>query len=264
MSANFSKHQRRWGSDTVPGKPFSSTVSSPAFSVATSSEEEFVEVTLDFQDDDTVILRSVEPAPLALGAASDADAAETPDCRAPTPGSASASSRSPSMGRSSSHRLRQFSQELKAEAVAKAKQLSHDLRAELRRFSWSHGSRAGACGASVGAGSAGAVAALDSALAARALRKQRAQLDRTRSGTQKALRGLRFMSGGGKTNGVDAWNEVQASFNRLAKGGYLSRSDFAQCIGRNPSLNFTRNEEPRWKELNTPSCNTSAGYEIIT
>ncbi|MQM04978.1 hypothetical protein Taro_037786 [Colocasia esculenta] len=231
----FSRHERRWGSDSVPGKPISSTVSSPAFSVAGSSEEEFVEVTLDFQDDDTVILRSVELAAVGVGAASDADV-ETPDRRAPTQGSASVSSQSPSMGRSSSHRLRQFSQELKAEAVAKAKQLSHDLRAELRRFSWSHGSRAG--GSSTGAGNSGAVAAVDSALASRALRKQRAQLDRTRSGAQKALRRLRFISGGGKTNGVDAWNEVQDNFDRLAKDGYLSRSDFPHCIGMKESKDF--------------------------
>uniref|UniRef100_A0A1D1XZF6 Respiratory burst oxidase A n=1 Tax=Anthurium amnicola TaxID=1678845 RepID=A0A1D1XZF6_9ARAE len=228
---SLSKHERRWASDTVPVRPLSSAGSSPAVSVADSSEE-FVEVTLDFQDDDTVILRSVEPA-AAPGASSDADA-DTPDRRAPTPGSASASvsSRSPSMGRSSSHRLRHFSQELKAEAVAKAKQLSHDLKAELRRFSWSHGH-----GSRAGGAPSGGAAALDTALAARALRRQRAQLDRSRSGAHKALRGLKFISSS-KTNGVDAWNEVQANFHRLAKDGYLSRSDFAQCIGMKDSKEF--------------------------
>lgn len=219
---------RRWSSDSVPAARSLSAGSSPRRSmdvapIATSSNadaEEFVEVTLDFQDDDTVILRSVEPA-----TAADRDAAADPSRSA-------SSSRSPSMGRSSSHRLRQFSQELKAEAVAKAKQLTQDLKLELKRFSWS--SRGGA---SAGSNSA-ATSAIESALAARALRKQRAQLDRTRSGAQKAIRGLRFISRT-KSNGVDAWNEVQANFDKLARDGFLSRSDFAQCIGFFfPSKNF--------------------------
>lgn len=214
---------RRWSSDSMPGGVRSlSAGSSPRRSMDTSNAssdadvEEFVEVTLDFQDDDTVILRSVEPATAAAAtaaaSASDRDSADTP---------ASVSSRSPSMGRSSSHRLRQFSQELKAEAVAKAKQLTQDLKQELKRFSWS--SRGGAPSSS-------STSAIESALAARAARKQRAQLDRTRSGAQKAIRGLRFISNT-KSNGVDAWKEVQANFDKLARDGFLSRSDFAQCIG---------------------------------
>lgn len=226
---NFSSHERRWASDTVPSRGVS-VPSSPATSEALSSEE-FVEVTLDFQDDDTVILRSVEPA-VAPTACFDIEA-DTADRRGPPSESASVASTSPSIGRSSSHgRLRQFSQELKAEAVAKAKQLSQELKAELRKFSWSHGHGSKAAGSSLAA-SAGIASAvpLDSALAARALRKQLAQQDRARSGAHKALRGLRFISSG-KTNNVDAWNEVQANFDRLAKDGCLSRSDFAQCIGK--------------------------------
>ncbi|CAA6665948.1 unnamed protein product [Spirodela intermedia] len=218
---SFSSHERRWASDTVPSRGISAT-SSPAVSEAASSEE-FVEVTLDFQDDDTVILRSVEPA-VAPTACFDIEA-DTPDRRGPPSESASVASASPSIGRSSSHgRLRQFSQELKAEAVAKAKQLSHDLKAELRKFSWSHGHGSRATGSSLAA-SAGIASAvpLDSALAARALRKQMAQQDRARSG---------------KTKDVDAWNEVQANFDRLAKDSCLSRSDFAQCIGMKETKEF--------------------------
>ncbi|RRT39565.1 hypothetical protein B296_00035186 [Ensete ventricosum] len=192
-------------------------------------EEEFVEVTLDLQGDDTIVLRSVEPA-LVADAGYLSDATE------------SAASRSPSIVRSSSHRLRHFSQELKAEAVARARQLKDDLKAELKRFTWGHGpSRAGAPAASSSSSSAGIVGAvspaLDSALAARAARRQLAQLDRSQSGAKKALRGLRFISGS-KANGVDAWNEVQSNFDKLARDGYLSRSDFAQCIGfpLHPSL----------------------------
>ncbi|KAK8482879.1 hypothetical protein V6N11_063583 [Hibiscus sabdariffa] len=203
-------HQRRWASDTVPSKTTLSSATSPA--TESNSAEEFVEVTLDLQDDDTIILRSVEPATVI-----------SVDDGAVTPASASASvSRSSTIRRSSSNRLRQFSQELKAEAVAKAKQFSQELKAELRKFSWGHG-HAGQ-----------AITGFDSALAARALRKQRAQLDRTRSGAAKALRGLRFIS----NNKANAWEEVESNFNKLAKDGFLFRSDFAQCIGMKDSKEF--------------------------
>ncbi|XWS48873.1 hypothetical protein CRYUN_Cryun13aG0113900 [Craigia yunnanensis] len=205
-------HERRWASDTVPAKTILSSTTSPG--TESNSAEEFVEVTLDLQDDDTIILRSVEPATVI-----------NVDDGADTPASASASasaSRSPTIKRSSSHRLRQFSQELKAEAVAKAKQFSQELKAELRKFSWGHGH------------ASQAVTGFDSALAARALRKQRAQLDRTRSGAHKALRGLRFIS----NNKANAWEEVENNFNKLTKDGFLFRSDFAQCIGMKDSKEF--------------------------
>lgn len=212
------KHERRWASDTVPGKPTVSTGTSPG--TDSNPAEEYVEVTLDLQDDNTIVLRSVEPATFIN--IEDGTGAETPV-------SVSASeSRSPTIRRSSSNKILQFSQELKAEAVAKARQFSQELKAELRRFSWSHGHAAKVLSASpcnVGGGGG-----FESALAARALRKQRAQLDRTRSSAQKALRGLRFISNS-ETNGVDAWNEVQSNYEKLAKDGYLYRADFAQCIG---------------------------------
>ncbi|XP_031391961.1 respiratory burst oxidase homolog protein A isoform X1 [Punica granatum] len=245
----FPRHERRWGSDTVPGKgtaaaaSSSSGATSPAASAADSAsagDQEFVEVTLDLQDDDTIILRSVEPA-TSITAIDIVGAGDVESAVPATPGSSSAS-RSPvtghhgNMRRSSSSKLRQFSQELKAEAVAKARQFSQELRAELRRFSWSHGhaSRVLASSTSAAGASSGR---FDPAMAARALRRQRAQLDRTRSGAQKALRGLRFISNS-KTNGVDAWNEVQANFDKLAKDGYLYRADFAQCIGMRDSKEF--------------------------
>lgn len=227
----FPKHERRWASDSVPAKSAVSAGSSPGNdSGSAAPEEEFVEVTLDLQDDDTIVLRSVEPATVISldDASSVGGGTETP---------ASASRSPSSMRRSSSFRIRQFSQELKAEAVAKAKQFSQELKAELKRFSWSHGraSRVLSASASSSSGAAaaqnGAGSGFDSALAARALRKQRAQLDRTRSGAHKALRGLKFISTNSKTNGVDAWNEVEKNFQKLAKDCFLYRSDFAQCIG---------------------------------
>uniref|UniRef100_A0A453FGI0 EF-hand domain-containing protein n=1 Tax=Aegilops tauschii subsp. strangulata TaxID=200361 RepID=A0A453FGI0_AEGTS len=36
----------------------------------------------------------------------------------------------------------------------------------------------------------------------------------------------------------NAWREVQANFDRLARDGYLSRSDFAECIGMTESKEF--------------------------
>ncbi|KAL4570732.1 hypothetical protein LXL04_026393 [Taraxacum kok-saghyz] len=213
------RHERRWASDTVPDN-MPSGDSSPVYTDTSSVNlgEEFVEVTLDLQDDDTIILRSVEPATVIHVDNDIGGGMETPV--------SATSSRSPTMRRSSSNRFRQFSQELKAEAVAKARQFSQ----ELRRFPWSYGhtSRASSSSAmqNVAVGSGG----LDSALAARAMRRQRAQLDRTRSGAHKALKGLRFISKS-KINGIDGWNEVQNNFNKLAKDGFLYRADFAQCIG---------------------------------
>ncbi|XP_050151823.1 respiratory burst oxidase homolog protein A-like isoform X2 [Malus sylvestris] len=235
------RHERRWASDSVPMRSTVSTgSSSPAMTDdSNSGDQEFVEVTLDLQDDNTIVLRSVEPATVIH-----IDELATAGNETPTSALASASQSPSTIRRSSSNnRIRQFSQELKAEAVAKAKQFSQELKAELRRFSWnqSHGSRVLSAStsqnASVGGGGGGA---FDSALAARALRRQRAQLDRTRSGAQKALRGLRFISNckSSKTNGVDAWNEVEANFNKLAKDGHLHRAHFGQCIGMRDSKEF--------------------------
>lgn len=213
------KHERRWASDTIPGKVTVSAGTSPG-TESSSAGDEFVEVTLDLRDDDTIVLRSVEPANvISIDDSVAGSGYETP---VSVP-------RSPSIRRNSSRGFRQFSQELKAEAVAKAKHFSQ----ELRRFSWSHGQASRAFSSSSAQTGAGGSAGggFETALAARALRKQRAQLDRTRSGAHKALRGLKFISSASKSNGVDAWNEVQKNFDRLAKDGFLHRIDFGQCIG---------------------------------
>ncbi|KAG6579534.1 Respiratory burst oxidase-like protein F, partial [Cucurbita argyrosperma subsp. sororia] len=204
------KHERRWASDTVTGNAKMSAGSSTG--TESSAAEVFVEVTVDLQNDDRIVLRSVEPDTVI-----NIDNAASVGSEAPKSASMS---RSPTAKRSSSNLLRLFSQELKAEAVAKARQFSQ----ELKRFSWSNGH-------STDSGNG-----FDSALAARALRKRQAQLDRTRSGACKALPGLRFISS--KTNGVDAWNEIQSNFDKLAKDGVLYRSDFAHCIGMKDSKEF--------------------------
>ncbi|XP_076951899.1 respiratory burst oxidase homolog protein A-like isoform X2 [Bidens hawaiensis] len=224
------RHERRWASDTVPDN-MPSESSSPAYTDTSSmnpADQEFVEVTLDLQDDDTIILHSVEPASATVIHV-DNENAETGTVPVSVPVYAF-SSRSSTMRRSSSNRssrLRQFSQELKAEAVAKVRQFS----TELKRFPWSYGHAARASSSST------AVGGLDSAMAARAMRRQRAQLDRTRSGAHRALKGLRFISKN-KINGADGWNEVENNFKILQKDGYLFRADFAQCIGMKDSKEF--------------------------
>ncbi|KAI7724868.1 hypothetical protein M8C21_028176 [Ambrosia artemisiifolia] len=221
------RHERRWASDTVPDNMLSGG-SSPAYTETSSlnSGEEFVEVTLDLQDDDTIILRSVEPATV-IHVDNNNNNNNSNDTDNNIPASAS-SSRSSTMRRSSSNRLRQFSQELKAEAVAKARQFSM----ELRRFPWSYGRSSSSSTMQSGGGG------LDSALAARAMRRQRAQLDRTRSGAHRALKGLRFISSNKINGNGDAWNEVENNFEKLQKDGYLYRADFAKCIGMVDSKEF--------------------------
>lgn len=220
----FSKNdRRRWSFDSISAgrTAIGSASTSPGTEYSNGGYgEEFVEVTIDLQDDDTIVLRSVEPATTINVDISDETTSTTT-----TPVSIS---RSPTMKRTSSNRLRQFSQELKAEAVAKAKQLSQ----ELKRFSWSRSFSGTLTGASNQTGGSGGL--VNSALEARALRKQRAQLDRTRSSAQRALRGLRFISN--KNKNVDGWNDVQSNFEKLSKNGYIYRSDFAQCIGSNSSF----------------------------
>ncbi|RLM92695.1 respiratory burst oxidase protein B variant beta [Panicum miliaceum] len=208
-------HHQRWSASAGTTPRSLSTGSSPRGSDRSSDDgEELVEVTLDLQEDDTIILRSVEPAAAA-------GASRLPlGARGDHAGGGGA--------RTSSHRLLQFSQELKAEAMSIARQFSQDL---TKRFGRTH-SRAEGQGQQQ---QQPPTSGIESALAARAARRQRAQLDRTRSGAHKALRGLRFISSNKANN---AWMEVQANFDRLACDGFLSRADFAECIGMTESKEF--------------------------
>ncbi|KAJ3691339.1 hypothetical protein LUZ61_020503 [Rhynchospora tenuis] len=227
-SSASTSQMRRCASDTIlNGGVLTSAGSSPRSSIIGSDNdsEELVEVTLDLQDDNTIVLRSVEPATAGVGSVD-----LVSESASATTTRSGNNSRSPSIRRTSSHKLLQFSQELKAEAVARAKQFSQDLKAEFKKLSRTHTRDGGASGGGGGAGNAG----IESALAARAARRQRAQLDRTKSGAHKALRGLRFISG----SRANSWAEVQRNFDRLAMGGFLSRSDFAQCIGMVESKEF--------------------------
>ncbi|KAL8138781.1 hypothetical protein V2J09_004782 [Rumex salicifolius] len=233
--SGLARHGRRWASDTVPpamtgGVRGQSEPSSPAATdlSSTSAGDEFVEVTLDIEDDDTIVLRSVEPA-TAFSIDPHYDPAFAGSGHSATVTERQAStSRAPTMRRSSS-RLLHFSQELKSEAVAKAKHFSQELKNEFRRFSFGVASTSQSAPQNVGS-------ALESALSNRARRKQAAiQLKRTKSGAHRALRGLKFFSG--KSSNMD-WNEVDRNFEKLSKDGYLYRSDFAECIGMKDSKEF--------------------------
>lgn len=225
----YSRHElRRWSSDNmrIPGTAMSagsspgSDVTSTGYSTPASTAEEFVEVTLDIEDDETIILRSVEPAatpppPSFMNLEPPSSAgAEIP-----------ASTSRPGIRRttSSSSRIRQFSQELKAE-ISKAKQ---SFSAQLtKRFSGKFLSHSPSM--------KGSESGVDPAIAARNRRKQLAQLNRTRSGAQRALKGLRFISHKGNAT----WSEVETNFEKLAKDGFLYRTDFAKCIGMDGSKEF--------------------------
>ncbi|KAL5718696.1 hypothetical protein ACHQM5_011573 [Ranunculus cassubicifolius] len=235
------KSDRRWGTETVTGNPISGTVSQHEISSPSPEDSELIEVTLDFQDD-TILLRSIEPSSAIAIDINQENEDGNGGTGANTPGSSM--SRSSTMKRSSSQKFRQFSQELKAEAITKVKHFSHELKAEFKKFSWSHSNASRTLSTSSSFNrnnqnnnNGGTV--YDSALAARALRRQRAEFNRTRSGAQKALKGLRFISGNASSShGVNQWNDVQNNFDKLSKDGFLLRSDFAQCIGMKDSKEF--------------------------
>ncbi|KAG6502067.1 respiratory burst oxidase homolog protein E-like [Zingiber officinale] len=80
------------------------------------------------------------------------------------------------------------------------------------------------------------------AISSRESRRIRARLERTRSGAQRALKGLRFISrttvGAAAGDAGELWRRVEARFAALAEDGLLSREDFGECIGMVDSKEF--------------------------
>ncbi|XP_010676396.2 respiratory burst oxidase homolog protein A [Beta vulgaris subsp. vulgaris] len=234
----YSRHElRRWASDNIrtpapaisAGSSPRSDVTASGYSTPPSNAEEFVEVTLDIEDDETIILRSVEPAntisPAPASLNVDSSATHNSLSSFDIPPTSSSSSRTPAIRRttSSSSRIRQFSHELKAE-ISRAKQ---SFSAQLtKRFSGKFLSNSPSM--------KGSDSGVDPAIAARNRRKQLAQLNRTRSGAKRALKGLRFIS----SKGNATWSEVENNFKKLAKDEFLYRIDFAECIGMLNSKEF--------------------------
>ncbi|KAK4378922.1 hypothetical protein RND71_000784 [Anisodus tanguticus] len=60
-------------------------------------------------------------------------------------------------------------------------------------------------------------------------------IDRSKSGAARALRGLQLMN---KNVGTEGWSEVEARFDELAVNGMLLKSLFGQCIGMKESSEF--------------------------
>ncbi|KMZ56541.1 hypothetical protein ZOSMA_93G00050 [Zostera marina] len=79
-------------------------------------------------------------------------------------------------------------------------------------------------------------------MSARDRRKAQARLERTRSGAERALQGLRFISI--TTECVDSsqemWSTVENSFDVLSHDGLLSRDDFGECIGMVETKEFAK------------------------
>ncbi|KAL9688089.1 hypothetical protein QQ045_032502 [Rhodiola kirilowii] len=80
------------------------------------------------------------------------------------------------------------------------------------------------------------------AISARDARRLTAQLQRTRSSAQQALKGLRFISkttiAGASSDANQLWKKVESRFSALAKDGLLCRQDFGECIGMHDSREF--------------------------
>lgn len=80
------------------------------------------------------------------------------------------------------------------------------------------------------------------AISARDARRLTAQLQRTRSSAQQALKGLRFISkttiAGESNDASELWKKVESRFSLLSKDGLLSREAFGECIGINFNLLF--------------------------
>ncbi|CAL1413878.1 unnamed protein product [Linum trigynum] len=82
------------------------------------------------------------------------------------------------------------------------------------------------------------------AMTAREERRIRANLERTKSSAERALKGLRFVSktstggGGGVVDVEQLWRRVECRFDSLARHGFLAREDFGECIGMVDSKEF--------------------------
>ena len=80
----------------------------------------------------------------------------------------------------------------------------------------------------------------EAAMAARERRREQAQLNRSRAGARRALKGLRFISRTtGSVEAAELWRRVEERFNGLAREGLLSRDDFGECIGTGPAATTT-------------------------
>eukprot|EP01018_Ginkgo_biloba_P024454 Gb_34905 [translate_table: standard] len=135
-------------------------------------------------------------------------------------------------------RMRQFSQELKAD-LRQVKNFSQELKAEFKRMT----KTATSVGSKV--------------LSVRSMPNGTPSVPRApygprgKSGAANALQGLRFISkttGNANADAQTFWKSVEGRFNQLASSdGFLSRADFGLCIGK-----FLLNNKLKWPD--TVNC----------
>ncbi|KAM6599986.1 respiratory burst oxidase homolog protein E [Cannabis sativa] len=172
-----------------------------------SSQQDLVEVTLELNDDDSIVVCSV--APTTTG---------TPT-RTPVAAAADEAASVSAVSAGGSKIVRSF---------------SNASRSIRRKFPWLRSTAASSIASDTEDQAAVAP------ITARDARRIKAKLQRSRSTAQRALNGLRFInkSTTGAKNADELWKRVESKFNSLAKDGLLSREDFGECIGMLDSKEF--------------------------
>ncbi|KAH7423283.1 hypothetical protein KP509_12G047600 [Ceratopteris richardii] len=129
-------------------------------------------------------------------------------------------------GSTFSGRLKHLSQELTAAPNSRIKQFSQELKAEIKRIS-----------GNLGVGMNKDYGILKSGAHA----GRRKVMTRSKSGAQYALQGLQFISKATDNSKADAlWKAVESRFYQLSVDGLLSREDFGFCIGMKDSRDFAK------------------------
>ncbi|KAJ1289814.1 hypothetical protein BS78_02G193600 [Paspalum vaginatum] len=173
----------------------------PAF---LADQGDLVEVMLEL-DEESMVVRSVTPTSAALYGAASLPAPLPPAAVSPSP-----RHRAPSEGR-----------------LSRCSSTSSRIR---RKFAWLR---------SPSPSRPPAEAQREAAMEARERRREQAQLNRSRAGARRALKGLRFISRTtGSVEAAELWRRVEDRFNELAREGLLSRDDFGECIGMVDSKDF--------------------------
>lgn len=170
----------------------------PAF---LADQGDLVEVMLEL-DEESMVVRSVTPTASTLYPAP-AGAAASPLRGTPTPSEGGGARSNLSRCSSTSSRIRKKFAWLRSPSPAPSPR--RPTPAELQR---------------------------EAAMAARERRRVQAQINRSRAGAKRALKGLRFISRTtGSVEAAELWQGVEERFNGLARDGLLSRDDFGECIG---------------------------------
>eukprot|EP00250_Pteridium_aquilinum_P015122 c22395_g1_i1 orf=547-1452(+) len=205
------------------------------------ADQHFLEVTLDVLPDDSITLNTIRPTSedpesnLLAGEIWEKSVPSLPPKSAPNLSGIlkkNVSHELPSKAKRSaavsnfSGKLKQLSQELTGAPNSRIKQFSQELKAEIKRIS-----------GNLGVGINKDYGMIRSGVHA----GRRKVLARSKSGTQYALQGLQFISKATGNAHTDAlWKAVESRFQQLAVDGLLSREDFGFCIGMKDSRDFAK------------------------